>query len=130
MAFTYDQFIAAFPEFADQAVYPQGTFTFWQGIAALSLNACRWGALLDFGAQLFIAHNMLEQARALQVAAMGGTSVGQVSGPVAAKSIDKISYAFNTDAVTIEGAGDWNNTNYGIRFYQLSLKLGSGGLQL
>lgn len=130
MAFTYASFVEAFPEFADAGTYPPGTFTFWLGIAALRLNACRWGALLDFGAQLFVAHNMLAQARALKVAAMGGTSVGQVSGPVSAKSVDKISYAFATGAVTIEEAGDWNATTYGVRFYQLALQLGSGGMQL
>lgn len=130
MAFTYSDFVGAFPEFTDTTTYPEGTFTFWQGIAVLRLNACRWGALLDFGAQLFIAHNMLEQARALKVAEMGGISVGQVSGPVSAKAVDKLSYAFNTDAVTVEGAGDWNATTYGVRFYQLALMMGSGGLQL
>lgn len=130
MAFTYGQFVESFPEFADPETYPPGTFEFWKGIATLSLNACRWGALLDFGAQLFIAHNMLEQARALKVAANGGTSVGQVTGPLTAKAIDKISMAFNTDAVTLEGAGDWNATTYGVRFFQLARMIGSGGLQL
>lgn len=130
MTVSYSSFIEAFPEFANPETYPPGTFLFWQGIAALRLNASRWGALLDFGAQLFVAHNMLEQARALKVAESGGTSVGQVTGPLSAKAIDKISMAFNTDAVTVEGAGDWNATTYGIRFYQLALQLGSGGLQL
>lgn len=130
MAVTYASFITSFPEFADTDTYPPGTFAFWQGVALLSLNACRWGALLDFGAQLFIAHNMLEQARALKIVANGGTSVGQVTGPLAAKAVDKISMAFNTDAVTLEGAGDWNATTYGVRFFQLALMMGSGGMQL
>lgn len=130
MAVTYAAFVEAFPEFADPETYPPGTFEFWKGIAALSLNASRWGALLDFGAQLFIAHNMTEQARALKVAGTGGTTIGQVTGPLSAKAVDKISMAFNTDAVALEGAGDWNASTYGIRFYQRALMLGSGGLQL
>ncbi len=127
MALDYAGFIAAFPEFENQTTYPQASFRFWQGIADIRLDASRWGALLDHGAQLFIAHNMVEQARN---AANSGAAAGRVQGPTTAKTIDKLSKSQDATAVTIEEAGDWNSTTYGIQFYQLMLIVGSGGLQL
>lgn len=130
MSFVYTDFTTAFPEFSNAATYPEGTFNFWQGIANLRLNVCRWGELLDHGAMLFIAHNMKEQAKSILNSTLGtGTKIGEVSGPVSAKSIDKISFAFATDTVTVEGAGDFNSTSYGVQFFQLALMVGSGGMQ-
>lgn len=126
MAFTHSDFVAAFPEFANTAKYPQASFTFWQAVAALRMNACRWGELLDFGAQLFIAHNMRESA---QNAASGGALAGAIQGPVTAKTIDKLSKSQDPAAVTIADAGDWNATNYGVRYYQMAQTIGSGGRQ-
>ena len=120
MAFVFSDFAAAFPEFASA---PQPSFAFWQGIANLRLDVCRWGDLLDYGAMLFIAHNLAEQARNLK-------GSGAVVGPTTAKSIDKLSKSMDVTAVTIAEAGDWNSTTYGIQFYQLMLMMGSGGMQL
>ena len=128
MSFVYSDFTAAFPEFANTATYSQASFTFWQGIANARLNVCRWGDLLDQGAMLFIAHNMASQARNAKAAAKGQI-VGAPSGPLTAKSIDKLSVSQDANAVTIEGAGDWNSTTYGVQFYQLMLIVGSGGQQ-
>lgn len=129
MSFTYSDFTAAFPEFSDATSYPQATFTFWQGIAALRLRADRWCELLDHGSMLFIAHNMAVQRRNA-VAAAKGKAVGTVEGPATAKSIDKLSKSQDVTSVTLEGAGDWNSTTYGIQFWQLAQMVGSGGRQL
>ncbi|PTR06438.1 MULTISPECIES: DUF4054 domain-containing protein [unclassified Novosphingobium] len=129
MAFAYSDFIAAFPEFSDQTKYPEASFTFWQGIAALRLRADRWDALLDHGSMLFIAHNMAVQRKNAIAAAKGG-AVGAIDGPTTAKSIDKLSKSQDVSAVTLEGAGDWNATTYGVQFWQLALMVGSGGRQL
>ncbi len=120
MAFAYADFIAAFPAFSDATKYPQASFTFWLGVAGLRLDANRWGDYLDYGSQLFIAHNLATAGRA---------GAGTVTGPTSAKSIDKLSKSMDVSAVTIEGAGDWNSTTYGIQFYQLMLMMGSGGMQ-
>lgn len=127
MSFTYTEFTAAFPEFKNDGavIYSHGSFTFWQGIAAIRLDPCRWGDLLDHGAMLFIAHNMAVQARNTRTRGVAGA----VEGPTTAKSIDKLSKSQDVGSVTIEGAGDWNSTTYGIQFYQLMLMFGSGGLQ-
>lgn len=129
MSFTHDDFVAAFAEFADPSQFPDSSFTFWQGIAALRLRADRWCELLDHGSMLFIAHNMVVQRRNAKAAWNGG-SLGTVEGPTTAKSIDKVSKSQDAAAVTIEGAGDWNATTYGIQFYQLAQIVGAGGRQL
>lgn len=129
MAFAYSDFIAAFPEFSDAAKYPQASFTFWQGIAALRLRADRWCKLLDHGSMLFIAHNLVVQRRNAAAAAKGKT-VGSIEGPTTAKSIDKLSKSQDTSAVTLAEAGDWNASTYGVQFWQLAQMVGSGGRQL
>lgn len=129
MSFSFSDFTAAFPEFSDPLAYPQASFTFWQGIAALRLPADRWAELLDHGSMLFIAHNMAVQRRNAKAAAKGG-AVGAIEGPTTAKSIDKLSKSQDASAVTLEGAGDWNSTTYGVQFWQLAQIVGAGGLQL
>lgn len=129
MSFTYSDFTAAFPEFSDTTAYPQATFTFWLGIAVLRLPADRWADLRDHGSMLFIAHNMAVQRRNAKAAAKGST-VGSIEGPTTAKSIDKLSKSQDASAVTLEGAGDWNSTTYGVQFWQLAQMIGAGGLQL
>lgn len=125
MAFAYADFTAVFPEFANTATYPQASFTFWQSIANLRLDPCRWGPLLDHGAMLFVAHNLVEQARN----AKSPSATGAVQGPTASKTIDKLSKTQDVGVVTLAEAGDWNSTTYGIQFYQLMLIAGSGGRQ-
>lgn len=129
MSFSYSDFTAAFPEFSNTVAYPEASFSFWQGIAALRLPPDRWAELLDHGSMLFIAHNMAVQRRNAKAAAKG-SALGQVEGPTTAKSIDKLSKSQDASAVTVEGAGDWNATTYGIQFWQLAQMIGAGGLQL
>lgn len=129
MAVTPASFREHFPEFVSAAIFPDGQITYWLSIAAIRLSACRWAELLDHGAELFVAHNLVLSAQAARSAAGGGVP-GQAAGPTASKTVDKVSVSYDTGATSIEGGGDWNLTSYGRRFLQVARLIGAGGVQL
>jgi hypothetical protein len=126
---TQSQFTANFPEFADADVYPATAFTFWYGIAGQLLDEDRWGTLLDVGAQLYVAHNLVLEARAQAQAAFGAVP-GETTGPISGKTVDKVSATYAVAEAIEEGGGQFNLTTYGTRFFGLVLMMGSGGMQL
>ena len=129
MTVSYAQFIDNFPEFANAGAYPESSFDFWYGIAGNVVNPRRWGALTDTGAQLYVGHNLALEAQAAKSAATGAVP-GFTTGPVASKSIDKISIAYAVAEAIEEGGGQFNLTTYGTRFFGMLMMMGSGGLQL
>jgi hypothetical protein len=118
-----------FPEFASTTTYPDPQVTFWLGLAVKMVNATAWGDLTDLGVQLYTAHNLAQAAEAGAVAGVGGTP-GQTASVIASKAVDKVSKSYDTAATTLEGGGNWNATNYGVRYRQLADIMGAGGLQL
>jgi hypothetical protein len=118
-----------FPEFADAAAYPAATVDFWLGVGVLRLNADRWSDLLDHGLALFTAHHLVLARRAALVAAKGGLP-GTGGGVLASKTVGSVAASYDTGAAKIDGAGAWNQTTYGVQFWQLALMVGSGGVQL
>ncbi|MFV0410951.1 MAG: DUF4054 domain-containing protein [Paracoccus sp. (in: a-proteobacteria)] len=122
-------FRQVFPVFADDAVYPTAQFNFWLNFSKKMLNECRWADLYDEGQMLFVAHHLVLYAREKESVDSGG-SAGQVQGAVSSKSVDKVSVSFDVSSITLDNAGHWNLTTYGIRFYQLLLMVGMGGIQL
>jgi hypothetical protein len=123
------QFRADFPEFSSTTVYPNAQLTYWNTVALLMLNAVRWGSWLDMATELFMAHNVALEARAMAEAANGDVP-GVVTGPITAKSADKVSLSFGTDRVTDDKAGHWNQTIYGLRLWKLFRLIGAGPIQL
>lgn len=101
----------------------------WIAFAKLMLNADRWGDALDMGVSLYVAHNLALQMTAARAGA-NGAAPGASSGPVASKSVDKVSVSYDTGAATLTDAGAWNLTTYGVRFLQLARMFGAGGIQL
>jgi hypothetical protein len=119
MTLAYSDFIAGFPEFTDSTKYPVATFNFW---AAQANDNVGWARRMTLGQQtlaqcLFVAHNVALAAKAAAEAAIGAIP-GQVTGALTSKSIDKVSTGYNPTS-TIEGAGPWNLTTYGQRYYQM-----------
>ncbi|QEE24583.1 DUF4054 domain-containing protein [Rhodanobacter glycinis] len=123
------QFRTDFPEFADAAIYPDATVNLWLGVAQVTLSADRWGALLDLGTELFIAHHLAVGAGNTKAAAAGGIP-GSAGGVVSSKSVDKVSVSYDTAAGTLEGGDFWNRTTYGIEFLRYARMMGAGGIQL
>lgn len=123
------QFRSQLPEFACTSTYPDMQIEFWLGLAGVMLNADRWDTLLDYGTALFVAHHLAIGQRDEQSSSAGGVP-GTVNGPQTAKAVDKVSASYDPNAVTLENAGFWNATTYGIRFMQIARWAGSGGIQV
>ena len=118
-----------FPAFANTRTYTDAQINLWLGIAYQRLTPGRWQTMLDIGAQLYTCHNLTLEARAQAEAANGIPPGGQV-GPLNNKSVDKASAGFDVGAGTYEGAGFYNLTTYGTRFYELMQLFGMGPLQI
>lgn len=116
-----------FPEFTGLASDSQ--IAFWFTAAELALSEELWRGMWDQGCELYVAHHIAIAVRDQRAAEAGGVP-GQVDGPQTAKSVDKVSKSMDTGAVTHSGAGFWNMTSYGVRFYNLARIVGSGGWQL
>lgn len=129
MTVTVSSFRIDFPAFTDTAAYPDASVAFWLGLASKSLSPDRWGELLDYGTELFVAHNLALDAQANKAAAAGGVP-GVASGLTSSKTVDKVSVSYDTASAAIEGAGNWNLTTYGQRYVQLARLVGAGGVQL
>jgi len=123
------EFREAFPEFADTTKYPDSQVEFWMTVAVSLVNPERWGVLTDNGIALVTAHHLVIANQDQSVATASGTP-GEVKGATASKSVDKVSVSYDTKSVTIDGAGFWNMSKYGIRYITLAKMFGAGGLQL
>lgn len=119
-------FKSIFPEFENES---DASIAFWITTGEGLLNADRWGDQLDYGLALFTAHHVAISMRDSMIAAAGGVP-GAVPGVTTAKSVDKVSVSYDGSLGTYEGAGFWNQTNYGVRFFQMARLIGAGGYQI
>lgn len=126
---TYDEFIVSFPEFGNTVTYPATSFTLWASVAEVLLPAWVWGRMLNLGAQLFIAHQLVLEAQAQKAAAMGGIPGTQI-GVLTAKQVDKASASYSAEGVIDLKAGHWNMTTFGLRFIQLANMFGARPIQV
>lgn len=125
---TSAQFRLDFPEFADPVKYPDSLINFWLGVAASLVNATRWMELTNLGIELVTAHHLVLSARDELATTIGGIP-GEMKGPTSAKSVDKVSVSYDTNAAALSDAGAWNLTSYGVRFLGLARLMGAGGYQ-
>jgi len=124
---TAASFRTDFPEFANTSAYPDATVNFWLGIASKRMDPLRWGELLDPGIELYIAHN-LALSRPGVVAAAGGGVPG-AAGIISSKAVGSVSKSYDTSTASVDGAGNYNATTYGTRYYELLMMFGAGGVQ-
>jgi len=129
------QFLAIFPEFSNATVYSVAMINFWLGVAANLINPTRWGNLAQQGQALLTAHYLVLAQRiaveeAAQNASNGATSMGESQGLITAKAVDGVSVSKDVAAITMEGAGSYNRTSYGVQYWQLAQMMGAGGLQI
>lgn len=128
MTVTAASFRVAFPVFASEKTYASSTIEFWSGVGVLMVNADRWGALTDLGVMLYTAHNITLELMAAK-GGINGAPGGRATGPVTSKSVDKVSVAYAAQLAASDGAGQYNLTMYGQRYWQLLQMMGMGGLQ-
>lgn len=126
---TAGEFRQLMPEFNDPGVYSQAIINMWLTVAANFFNTDRWGSLLNYGAQLFIAHHLVLGKRNQDTVANGGNP-GELKGPLSSRTIDKVSSSYDTGAISLSDMGFWGLTTYGLELIQLYRQFGAGGLQL
>ena len=114
-----------YPEFADKDRFPIVALDMYLAEAYRELNAQRFGAGLDFAAGLFVAHYLALRSRDAMAAASGG-AIGQAQGPIASKTVDKVSVSYDTGATADPRAGAWNATVYGQQLWARMKAVGSG----
>jgi hypothetical protein len=129
MTVTVNSFRDSYTEFQNPEMFPNSDIQFYLNYAALLLNQCRFGNLLDIGTGLFIAHNLTLEARAKAEAEAGGVP-GVGTGPVQLKVASKVQIQYGTQFAVELDAGHWNNTIYGTRFIRLARMVGSGPVQV
>ena len=127
------QFRVNVPEFSNNLRFPTGLIQFWLTWAYNMLNATRFGIMLDPAAQLFAAHNIAIERRAMDEGiisanAQNGTP-GLTTGPMSAKSVDKVSVSYDTAAAIDPAAAQWNLTIYGTRLWNMIEMFGAGPYQ-
>lgn len=122
----YALFLATFPEFANTQLYPVSLVEEWIVPAYEMMNQYRFGNQYNLAVCLYIAHQTVLSAREYLTSTTGNQVVGETRGPVASKSIDKVSVAYNNAAASIDGAGAYNATSYGQRLYKLIQTYSSG----
>jgi hypothetical protein len=125
-ALTPTRFRADFPAFLDQGRYPDAAVSLYLNLAFASMNPLAWLQYYDYGMELFAAHYLVLDQIDMKGAVRG--AAGQ-PGPASSKSVGGASISFSADA-SESGAGHWNQTGYGRRFYRLTQLVGMGGAQL
>ncbi len=127
-------FRTVFPEFADAATFPDARIAFWLRASETTLPPLAWGGTWEHAVLLLAAHQLaLGLRRAAVVMRVGPGAAGAGAGgfaPVSSKSVGGVSVAYDNSLGTIEGAGTYNLTPYGVEFWQLLQMLPASGMQL
>lgn len=129
MAVTPTSLRTDFIEFANAVTYPDATIAFWIAVAGRLLRAEVWQDMLDNAVELFVCHQLTVAARNTRAANAGGIP-GQSVGVLTSKSVDKASAGYDVSKITLDNAGFYNLSTYGIQFFQLGQMFGAGGVQL
>lgn len=129
MSVDADKLRTDFPEFASTDRFPDDMVDFWLSVAPKMIDPFRWGNLADVGVEMFTAHNLVLERRAMDEADRGKTP-GMSPGIKNSQSVDKVSVGYDTQGGAELGAGHWNLTIYGTRFIRLARMMGRGGVQV
>jgi hypothetical protein len=125
--FDQNDFVTMFPEFGN---VPPNAVALWSAQAYQQIDAYRLGANLDYAAMLWTAHNLYLSRRAQLSAEAGGASFGAALTVTSGKTVGSVSQTYDTEAAAITGAGEYNATSYGQRFYRLVQGACLGGLHI
>lgn len=117
----------AFPAFSDELLYQSEQVGFWFDLAAQMMDAARWGSLYEYGARLFVAHNLSLDGSSAGGA--GGQAPGAVQGAVTSASVDKVSYSRDPGSAMDPKNGHWNLSTFGLRYVALVRIVGAGPVQ-
>jgi hypothetical protein len=126
-----DQFRQDYPEFANVALFPDSALTYWLMVANMLVNPCVFTDTVSYTLmnELLAAHHLKLEADAARIALNGGVA-GTTQGPISGKTVDKVTISFAVEAAKEDGAGSYNSTVYGQRYWHLTQLFGAGGVQL
>lgn len=79
----------------------------------------------DIGLELLVAHYLVLNKKQVDAAAAGALP-GVAEGVIASKSVGPASVSYDTQLAGEPGAGHWNLTTYGQRYYRLADMMGCG----
>jgi hypothetical protein len=79
----------------------------------------------DIGLELLVAHYITLNKKQADAAAAGALP-GLAEGVISSKSVGPASVSYDTQLTGEPGAGHWNLTTYGQRYYRLAEMMGSG----
>lgn len=119
--FVYADFIAAFPQFADTTKYPEESVNFWADVGSKTIDPCKWGNMYMNGLYMYVAHQITLDSKG---------AAGQDTGLVSSKSVGSASKSYDRASSNEEGAGYWNLTIWGQRYWRFVRMFGAGGLQV
>ena len=114
---TLARFYQFFKVFEDVNVYSPAIVSAWLQYAFTNTSAQKFGANHELAMALLAAH-MIEYGR----------QGGSVDGLMTSNNVDGVQFSVDVDAVTNAGAGHYNQTTYGIQFWQMCQMHGAGGL--
>lgn len=127
MTVTADSFRNHYREFADAAIYADPDITYYIGLAYDFLIADRWGKHLDYGVELWVAHNLVISG----IKKEDGDPSAGIEGPVTSQHVGEVGFT-NAPQYLLQGlkdAGFYARTSYGLQYFQLANMIGSGGFQ-
>lgn len=120
-----------FPAFSSAAFYPEDQIAFWIANAP-ALSPSRWGGGppggFFLGQELWVAH-MLTLERANQLQAITGRPAFS-SGPAVSRSVGGVSVSYDLQSAYYQGAGFFNLTTWGQRYWFLLQLAGAGPVQI
>lgn len=116
-------FIASYPTFADATSYPPAQITTYLALANRLLNYNRWRELMPMGSMLWAAHF-------LTMDAYDAKHGGAPSNPISSKSVGSASISYDTTSASEMGAGHWNSSSFGRRFFHFAMMAGAGAAQI
>jgi hypothetical protein len=85
--------------------------------------------MLQPGVELMTAHMLTLSQYAMQGGAAGGAP-GGARGLMSSKGVSKVNVGYDVNVTAMEGAGPWNYTMYGQRFFWLMRIVGIGGYEV
>lgn len=127
---TIGNFREMFPAFGDPQQFTDAQVTMWLQYSHAILDQSLWADMKPMGQALFTAHNLVLEARDERAAQRGGLP-GQSGGQIlSSKSIGGVSGSYDTASGLEQGAGYYNLTTYGTRFFRMMRLVGMGGRQI
>ena len=124
------QFRHDFAEFSDPSAYTPISVKYWLAVSQRLNNPCIWKDLLPLGIELLTAHFVTLEAQALKAGLTGGNPGIAGMGPMGSKSVSQVSISYAVQMAQEEGAGSYNSTTYGQRWWHFTQIFGAGAIQL